>query len=40
MTTQETVMLDPHIAWAIFCLLLALIAAAVALAIGLTERRR
>jgi len=45
MMTPETAplreaVLDPHVAWAIGVLLLALIAAVVALAIGMTERRR
>jgi hypothetical protein len=31
-------MLDPHVGWAIFCLVLALIAAIVAFALGLAER--
>jgi hypothetical protein len=30
--------LDPHVGWAIFCLLLALIAAILAFALGLAER--
>jgi hypothetical protein len=37
---MREVLLDPHVAWAIACLLLALVAAAVALAIGLSERQR
>jgi len=32
--------LDPHVAWAIACVLAALIAAVVALVIDLAERRR
>lgn len=30
--------LDPHVGWAIFCLVLALIAAILAFALGLAER--
>ena len=30
--------LDPHVGWAIFCLVLALIAAIFAFALGLAER--
>jgi hypothetical protein len=44
MITGETApfreLLDPHIAWAIACLLLALAAAVAALLLGQTERRR
>jgi hypothetical protein len=31
--------LDPHVGWAIFCLLLALIAAILAFALGLVDGR-
>ena len=44
MTPSDTMavheLLDPHIAWAIGCLLLALIAAIVAMLIAPTGRRR
>jgi hypothetical protein len=45
MITPETapahqVLLDPHVGWAIACLLLALVAAVVAFVVSLTERRR
>ncbi len=45
MITAETapayeVLLDPHVAWAIACVFVALIAAVVALVFGLPERRR
>ena len=32
-----TDILDPHVGWAIFCLLLALVAAILAFALGLAE---
>jgi len=34
------VLLDPHVGWAILCLLLALVAAAIALAMDHAERLR